>query len=54
MNYKLNLVRNKLKSGEISKVVDVAQEFGYWHTGQFASDYQRLFGEFPSETLALN
>ena len=34
------------------KVSDVANEWGFWHLGQFAADYKRLFGELPSQTLA--
>lgn len=32
-------------------VVDIANAWGFWHMGQFAKDYRRLFGELPSETL---
>ncbi len=32
-------------------VADVANEWGFWHMSQFAADYQRQFGELPSETL---
>jgi AraC-like DNA-binding protein len=32
-------------------VTDVANTFGFWHMGQFAADYRKLFGELPSETL---
>jgi AraC family ethanolamine operon transcriptional activator len=32
-------------------ISDVANKFGFWHMGQFAKDYQNLFGELPSETL---
>jgi transcriptional regulator GlxA family with amidase domain len=40
-------------------IVDVANEWGFWHMGQFAKDYRALFGELyralfgelPSETL---
>jgi AraC family ethanolamine operon transcriptional activator len=34
-------------------VADIAAGFGFWHTGQFAADYRRAFGEPPSETLTL-
>ncbi|MCZ0400693.1 hypothetical protein OZI03_24655, partial [Escherichia coli] len=27
-------------------------QWGFWHLGQFATDYQRLFNEKPSETLS--
>lgn len=48
---RLNLVRNELKSGKYRKVVDVSGTFGYWHTGKFASDYFKLFNEYPSISL---
>jgi len=32
-------------------VGQVANAWGFWHMGQFAKDYHRLFGELPSETL---
>jgi AraC-like DNA-binding protein len=32
-------------------VGDVAAKFGFWHSGQFAADYWRAFGELPSVTL---
>jgi AraC family ethanolamine operon transcriptional activator len=32
-------------------VADVANSWGFWHMGQFAADYRKLFGELPSETL---
>jgi AraC family ethanolamine operon transcriptional activator len=31
-------------------VTDVANNWGFWHLGQFAADYRRQFGELPSET----
>lgn len=34
-----------------SPIQDIATQFGYWHTGQFAADYRSMFGELPSETL---
>jgi len=34
-----------------TKVADVAHRRGFWHMGQFAADYKRLFAELPSETL---
>lgn len=35
-----------------NQVKDIAYEHGFWHLGQFAHDYLKLFGERPSETLA--
>ena len=34
------------------KVNEAANAWGFWHMGQFAKDYRKLFGELPSETLA--
>ena len=31
-------------------ISDVANRWGFWHIGQFASDYRRQFGELPSQT----
>jgi AraC family ethanolamine operon transcriptional activator len=33
-----------------SAITDVANEWGFWHMGQFARDYRRQFGELPSKT----
>ena len=33
------------------RVTDVANAWEFWHMGQFAADYQRLFGELPRNTL---
>jgi AraC family transcriptional regulator, ethanolamine operon transcriptional activator len=50
---RLNGVRKELRDADPSstKVIDVANSWGFWHMGQFAADYRRLFGELPSETL---
>jgi transcriptional regulator GlxA family with amidase domain len=39
------------KSKGTDSVVEIANGWGFWHMGQFARDYRRLFGELPSETL---
>ena len=48
----LSAVRDALacspKSGSVS---DIANEWGFWHMGQFAKDYRAMFGELPSVTL---
>ena len=36
------------------RVADAANEWGFWHMGQFARDYQRMFGELPSATAKAN
>jgi AraC family ethanolamine operon transcriptional activator len=50
---RLNGLREDLKAadpGAVS-VAGAARRWGFWHTGNLAADYQRLFGELPSETL---
>jgi AraC-like DNA-binding protein len=32
-------------------IADIANNWGFWHMGQFAADYRQHFGELPSETL---
>lgn len=32
-------------------VQDVAADWGFWHFSQFSSDYRKLFGQSPSESL---
>jgi len=49
---RLNGVRRVLRHAEKGVTVqDVAAHWGFWHLGQFAQDYRRLFGELPSTTL---
>ena len=49
---RLNQVRRALKNAsEDSLVNEIAEFWGFTHAGQFGSDYKRLFGELPSETL---
>ena len=50
---RLNAARNDLLSGQYgsAKVAEVASGWGFTHMGQFSSDYRRMFGENPSETL---
>lgn len=45
-------VRAELLTGSVDTVIaDVANNWGFWHMGQFARDYRVLFGELPSGTL---
>lgn len=50
---RLNEVRRALvhaaATGET--VTRVAMDWGFWHLGEFAGSYKRLFGESPAETL---
>lgn len=47
---RLHGVRKILRRQPQRSVGNVAQEWGYWHLGQFAADYRKLFGELPSAT----
>jgi AraC family ethanolamine operon transcriptional activator len=50
---RLNGVRRALKSGEAGTdtVAELAESWGFRHLPRFAGDYQRMFGELPSQTL---
>lgn len=50
---RLNGVRRELyrASSRKVKILDVANNWGFWHMGQFAADYRESFGELPSNTL---
>jgi len=50
---RLNAVRQELKAAPAgtTTVREIAQRWGFWHTGEFASAYRRLFGELPSQTF---
>lgn len=48
---RLSAVRTELlRSPPGTLMADVANRWGFWHLGQFASDYRTLFGELPSQT----
>ena len=49
----LNEVHTALRLADpnTTKVIDIAYQYGFWHMGQFAADYKRMFGKLPSETL---
>jgi AraC-like DNA-binding protein len=50
---RLEAVRDRLLDirDKGTTVTEIATEFGFFHLGQFASDYRKRFGEFPSSTL---
>jgi AraC family ethanolamine operon transcriptional activator len=51
--YRLNQTRFGLLARQTgSSIVETANEWGFWHMGQFAHDYRQMFGELPSETLS--
>jgi AraC-like DNA-binding protein len=41
-----------LKADPEVRVTDIANEWGYWHMGDFAMNYRHEFGELPSTTRA--
>jgi AraC family ethanolamine operon transcriptional activator len=50
---RLNGLHKELINGVTSNlnISDCANDWGFWHMGQLAKDYKRMFGELPSETL---
>jgi AraC family ethanolamine operon transcriptional activator len=52
---RLNAVRRALKAADIriTRVIDVAAGFGFYHMGHFAADFRELFGRLPSEMLGI-
>ena len=50
---RLTGARRMLKSADAAResVQDIAARWGFWHLSHFATDYRRMFGELPSETL---
>ena len=50
---RLALVRRALQHSVAAvSIGDLAAQHGFWHPGQFATDYRRAFGEAPSTTIA--
>ena len=49
---RLNRVRNELtRNADVTNVAEAANQFDFWHMGQFAKDYRTLFGELPSRNF---
>jgi AraC family ethanolamine operon transcriptional activator len=49
---RLNKARKDIKlAKENAEISIIANRWGFGHSGQFAADYKRLFGEFPSEGI---
>ena len=40
------------ESQSCDSIIELAAIQGFWHMGQFAADYRRIYGELPSETLS--
>ena len=51
--YRLCMARRRLLASDLHSagVTDIANDFGFWHMGQFAADYRDRYGESPSESL---
>jgi len=50
---RLNAVRRALQMYQTStarSITEIAMDSGFWHLGQFASDYRQFFGETPTQT----
>jgi AraC family ethanolamine operon transcriptional activator len=48
---RLNGARRELRTLDLTMTVaEIATRWGFWHMGQFARDYRRLFSELPSDT----
>jgi len=49
---KLQSVKKEMMSNyDIRNVTEVALDYGFTHLGRFSSDYRKMFGELPSDTL---
>lgn len=52
LNFRLTNVRRSLKNEPTGAIIaDVANNWGFWHMGDFAREYRKMFCELPSETL---
>jgi AraC family ethanolamine operon transcriptional activator len=41
----------QIPGGERQTVNDLASTYGFWHMGQLAADYRKVYGELPSDTM---
>lgn len=54
--HRMNNVRKQLRKANPSKqtVSEIARQHGFWHMGQFSTDYKKIFTELPSKTLKVS
>lgn len=50
---KLHKLRQDLLQGKCRNVTEVALDYGFSHLGRFSSDYRKVFGELPSQTMKM-
>ena len=49
---RLNAVRREILQAPGARLIgDIAADWGFWHISQFSTDYRKLFGESPSDTV---
>ena len=50
---RLHAIRNELRTADpnTTKVSDIALKYAFFHMGHFSSEYKKLFGESPLQTL---
>lgn len=55
MAKRLNGVRRELKAADpdFETVLEIAARWGFWHTGNFAAHYRRLFDELPRRRFGM-
>ena len=52
LNLRLTQARRQLKCAPPrTKVVEIANDWGFWQMGDFAREYRKMFGELPSKSL---
>ena len=51
--FRFSSARRQLRAADprTTKVAEIANDWGFWHMGQFAADYRERFEELPSKTL---